>query len=360
MPALAVRPALTRGGPVLNIEHKYAVVLFAEEGDPLGSAAVEVDWEPAVQWTSFYFLRRGELPLNNGCGTASIFPLWDREVGEPYCRGVRVSIARNGRSPCTSDFPPSYFRRVAAKAAALFVQEGKLEKDSVYRYVVVALAGKGTANASSASGLQVEEQVKPLRLLDSSLREWQKRAMPVGLVDPDDMAVFITQDLLDQVASQTLAQRGRETGGVLIGHLHRDAALPEIFAEVTAQIPAEHTRGDAVKLTFTPDTWVAVDSAIKLRGRSEIYLGYWHSHPVFEWCKSRQCTLEKQANCHLAKDFFSADDEALLRAVFPRGHSLALVANDTAFTSLTYSWFGWREGSVQPRGYYRMGDHHAT
>jgi Prokaryotic homologs of the JAB domain len=345
---------------VLKNGHTFALVLFGDEGEPLGSAAVEVDWEPAVEWTSFYFLRRGELPLNGGRGTAFIQPLWDREVGAPYCRGFRVSIVRGRQSPCTSDFPVSYFRRLAAKAAALFVQQGKLEKGDVFRYVVVALVRDATAETSPVGGLQVEEQVAPLRLLESSLAEWQQRAAPVGMVDPDDMPVFAPQYLLDQVATQTVAERGRETGGILIGHLHRDITVPEIFAEVTAQIPAEHTRGDAVKLTFTADTWVAVDNAIKLRRRGEIYLGYWHSHPVRAWCASRDCTLEKQRNCKLAKDFFSVDDEALLRAVFPRGHGLALVANDTAFQDLTFSWFGWREGSIQPRGYYLMGDDHAT
>ena len=103
---------------MLKIDHKFALVLFGGEGEPLGSAAVEADWEPAVQWTSFYFVRRGELPLNNGCGTVSILPLWDRELKAPYCRGFRVSIARAGQSPCTSDFPPSYFRRVAAKGGS--------------------------------------------------------------------------------------------------------------------------------------------------------------------------------------------------------------------------------------------------
>jgi JAB domain-containing protein similar to deubiquitination enzymes len=345
---------------VLKNDHKFALVLFGDEGEPLGSAALEVDWEPAVQWTNFYFLRRGELPLNDGCGIALIQPLFDREVGAPYCRGFRVSIARTDQSPCTSDFPVSYFRRLAVKAAALFVEQGKLEKGDIFRYVVVALACDETASAATAGGLQVEERVAPLRLLESSLTEWQRRATPVGMVDPDDMPVFVPQYLLDQVAALTVAERGRETGGVLIGNLHRDATVPEIFAEVTAQIPAPHTRGDAVKLTFTADTWVAVDTAIKLRRSSEIYLGYWHSHPVRAWCASRECTLEKQRNCKLAKDFFSADDEALLRAVFPRGHSLALVANDTAFQELTFSWFGWREGSIQPRGYYLMGDDHAT
>ena len=354
-------PELHGGGPVLKNAYKFAFVLLEEEGGVIGSAAVEVDWEPAVNWTSFYFLRRGELPLNDGCGAVSILPLWDRQTGEPYCRGFRVSIARDGQAPCTSDFPASYFRRLAAKVAALFVERGKLQKDDVFRYVVVALASDESAEASdAANGLQVEERAVPLQLMKSSLNEWQKKAAPVGVIDPDDMPVFVPQGLLDQVAAQTLAERGRETGGILIGQLHHDPAVPEIFAEVTAQVPAEHTRGDAVKLTFTADTWVAVDSAVKLRRRSEIYLGYWHSHPVFEWCKSRECTLEKQASCKMAKDFFSADDEALLRAVFPRGHSLALVVNDTAFQDLTFSWFGWREGIIQPRGYYLMGDHHAT
>jgi hypothetical protein len=174
------------------------------------------------------------------------------------------------------------------------------------------------------------------------------------------MALFCPQHVLDQVAAQTLAERGRETGGILVGRLHRDPNLPEIFAEITAQIPAEHTHGDAVKLTFTPDTWSAVDAAIKLRGRSETYLGYWHSHPVFSWCRSRDCSLEKQRNCKLASGFFSADDQDVLRAVFPQGHNVALVANDTAFQDVTFSWFGWREGTVHPRGYYLMGDHHAT
>jgi hypothetical protein len=345
---------------MLTIDHKFTLVLFTDEGKPLGSAAVEADWEPAVQWTSFYFARRGELPLNNGCGTASILPVWDCELKAPCCRGFRVSIPRDGKSPCTSDFPSGYFRRFAVKLAALFIEEGKLAKDAVFRYVVIALEGRDSDSAPSVGGLQVEERFAPLPLLDSSLRDWERRTTPVGIIDPDDMPVLVPQQVLDQIAEQTHAERGRETGGVLIGNLHQDATVPEIFAEVTAQIPAEHTRGDAVKLTFTPATWSGVDAAIKLRGRSEIYLGYWHSHPVFAWCKARECTLEKQANCRLAKDFFSTDDEALLRAVFPRGHSLALVANDTAFTSLTFSCFGWREGAIHPRGYHLIGGPHAT
>ena len=71
-----------------------------------------------------------------------------------------------------------------------------------------------------------------------------------------------------------------------------------------------------------------------------------------EWCKGKSCTPEAQKTCHLAKDFFSADDDAVMRAAFPRAYSIAIVANDTAFTDLTFSMFGNREGLTQPRGFY--------
>ncbi len=60
--------------------------------------------------------------------------------------------------------------------------------------------------------------------------------------------------------------------------------------------------------------------------------------------RAKMCTLEQQQTCHLAKDFFSADDEAVMRAAFPRAYSIAIVANDTAFTDLTFSMFCNREG----------------
>ena len=66
------------------------------------------------------------------------------------------------------------------------------------------------------------------------------------------MPVFVSRRVLDEAAERTHAEEGSETGGILIGKLWRDADAGEIFAEVTAQIPAEHTSGSNVKLTFTP------------------------------------------------------------------------------------------------------------
>ena len=349
------------GGPVTTCDYRFALVIFRENGDRVGSASLNVDWEPAVQSAGFQLRRRGELPLNDGCGAASIVPRWDRELGQPYCRGFRVVFDRGCRSPCVSDYPTSYFRQLASKAASLFVEKGKLEDAEVFQYVAVAFAEEKSEHELHTGGLRIEEQVRPLRVIESSLAVWQQKSVQVGVVDDDDAPVFVPPCILDEVAAQTLAERGRETGGILIGHLHRDSDLPELFLEISAQVPAEHTRGDAVKLTFTHETWAAVDAAIKLRGHSESYLGWWHSHPVWKWCASRQCDLEKQKSCGL-QNIYSQDDQDLHRVCFPFGHSIALVANDTAFQDVTFSWYGWRAGSLQPRGYHRLikGDEHAA
>jgi hypothetical protein len=333
----------------LTFPYRFAIVLLREDGSTLGTVPADRDWEPVHEWTRFYFQRRGELPLD-GNGSASVFPLWDRQLGEPYCRGYRVEISRPGRRPLTSDFPNTHFREFASVAASLFTEQQELREGDSYSYLVVA--HPVPQEAPKAGGLSVTNASPRVPAQDASLEALLQRAKPTGVIDGDEMPVFVSRQLLQEAAERTHAEEGRETGGILIGMLWRDAAAGEIFAEATAQIPAEYTSGNNVKLTFTPQTWAAADAALRLRGRGESYLGYWHSHPVKFWCKAKVCTPEKQKSCHLAKDFFSADDKAIMRAAFPRAYSIAIVANDTAFTDLTFSMFGNREGILQPRGFY--------
>jgi hypothetical protein len=341
---------------MLKDDYRYALLLFRRDGSALGSASVTVDWEPAAEWTRFYNARRGGIPLC-GEGIASIEPLWDRTEGEPYMRGFRVAYASGGQK-VTSDFPSGYFSELAAKASAEFVKRGKLEAGDTYLFQAVAFAKNGNGKPAEGPALEVVEEKPYLEFVESRLDDFQRRSLPAGVVDADDMPVFIPQRVLDEAAALTRGVEGRETGGVLIGRLHRDAGLPEIFAEVSAQIPAEHTRGTVTKLTFTAETWSAASAAIRLRNQGEVYLGYWHSHPVREWCRNKECTLEKQKNCRLAKNFFSEDDVTVMRAAFPRGHSVGLVANDTAF-GLSFSLFGWREGKIQSRGFSILEEPHA-
>jgi len=333
----------------LTFPYRFALGLYGEEGNNLGTVLVKRDWEPAYEWTRFTHQRKGELALD-GDGSASVLPLWERTLGEPYCRGYRIQIEQPGRRPVAADFPNTHFRDFAAKVASVFVGQNKLREGETYTYMLVAHLAP--AEAPAAGGLAVTNVSPSVPARDGSLEDFLVRANPSGVVDADDMPVFVARQVLEQAAERTHAEEGTETGGILIGMLWKDAASKEVFAEVTAQIPAEHTSGNNVKLTFTAETWAAADAALRLRKRGEIHLGYWHSHPVREWCKAKECTPEKQKSCHLAKDFFSADDEAVMRAAFPRAYSIAIVANDTAFTDLTFSMFGNREGMTQPRGFY--------
>jgi hypothetical protein len=333
----------------LNFPYRFAVAMFGEDGTELGTVLVKRDWEPVADWTRFYYQRRGALPLAES-GSASILPLWEHTLGKPYCRGYRVQIEQPDRRPVASDFPNTHFRDFASSVASLYVEQKKLRAGEYYSYMVVAHPAR--TEALKPGGLSVVNTSPSLPVRDGSLATFMAKATPSGVIDSDDMPVFVHNHVLDETATLTQRHRGTEVGAILIGKLWRDEAVGEIFAEITAQIPAEHTLGTSVKLTFTAETWAAADAALRLRNRGESPVGFAHSHPVFSWCKGKACTPEAQKVCHLTKDFFSADDEAVMRAAFPRAYSVAIVANDTAFTDLTFSMFGNREGLTQARGFY--------
>lgn len=334
----------------LSLPFRFAVVLLGEARASTFAVPVERDFfEPEFQWTRFYWQRKGELGLDANKSASSVIPIWSR-AGEPYCRGYRIQIEKPEGEAVASDFPNTQFAGFAATAAARLVLEKKLREEEHYSYVVAAFPAR--QEEPDRDGFSVVDISPALPVQESSLDGFFERATPSGMIQGDDVPVFVSRQVLDHAAERTRAEAGTETGGILLGKLHRDAAAKEIFVELTAMIPAEHTTGTSVKLTFTPETWEAAEAALLLRGRGELLTGFAHSHPVFSWCAQKECTPEKQKNCRLAKDFFSADDEAVMRAAFPCPYHVAIVVNDTAFSDLTFSMFGYRKGSIQPRGFY--------
>ncbi len=342
----------------LSFPYRFAVIMCAEDGTDLGTVPAKRDWEPEHEWTRFFFQRRGLLSLDCVESASKVIPLWEHKLGEPYCRGYRIQIEAPGCRPVASDFPITQFREFAAAVASRYVEQKKLREGEFYSYNLVAHSAPPELPA--AGSLTVINASPGVPAQDASLNSFHSRSAPSGVIDMDDMPVFVSSQVLEEAAEQTHAREGLETGGILIGMLWRDPVEGEIFSEITAQIPAEYTCGSNVKLTFTPETWSAAAAAMRLRRRGEIYLGYWHSHPVRAWCKGKTCSLEAQKTCHLAKDFFSADDEAVMRAAFPRAYNIAIVANDTAFTDLTFSMFGNRKGVTQPRGFYVLEENCGT
>jgi hypothetical protein len=79
-------------------------------------------------------------------------------------------------------------------------------------------------------------------------------------------------------------------------------------------------------------------------------LGWFHSHPQLAWCREKKCSPEAQRRCAAAVGFLSAEDVALHRTMFPRAFTVALVMTHS-INGIRPRLFGWRAGSLEPRGY---------
>ena len=241
------------------------------------------------------------------------------------------------------------------------MDKGELEPGEPYVYHVCAypIASESAEKKSvrnsrpESSAFSVDVVPDPIPLVESQLESFRDRAMPadVECTDEGDVPVFFARSVIDEACALATEAGERETGGVLVGGLHRDPSKPEIFIEVVAQIPAKYAEATGTSFSFSPETWAAADAAIALRGRSELILGWWHSHPRF--CNP-ECPDERRRACLLSKAFFSADDIHLHRVCFPQPYQVALLISDLPDTGSTPTVFGWRTGMVSARGYYAV------
>jgi hypothetical protein len=339
-------------------DYRYVLELFRTSGEALGQVALTPDWEPAVECARFAGLRSfGEWATQSGA-EQSVEPVWDAHLGEPYVAAFRVHLAAPGAHEWMEDFPATrYFGESAREAAAQMAETGALGKGDRVLYRLAAFARPSPEAAASPFQFDAADTPPPLGLRQTAISGFLASSALCADRDDRDAEVLVPQRAVDEAAALTREAAARETGGILIGHLHRDPITREIFVEVTAQIPARHTKGDSVKLTFTSETWTDARRAIGLRRRDEIMLGWWHSHPAIEWCKA--CSPESQRVCRLATGFLSADDKALHRAMFPRAFSVALVMTH-ALTGMSAMLFGWRSGLLEARGFRLLGHDAAT
>jgi len=183
---------------------------------------------------------------------------------------------------------------------------------------------------------------KPLAGLEKDARTFGRR-------HESDLRVFLPGAVLRETMLASREAGSSEIGGILIGNFFRDPESRELYLEVTAQIPARHAGSSLTRLTFTPETWTAVQAAIDLRRRGETWLGWWHSHSFMK----KVCdTCEKKGKgCSSHAAFLSEQDLHLHRTVFSGAHHLALVLSDSPCSGFIWALFGWREGMVTLRGF---------
>jgi hypothetical protein len=344
---------------MLQNGYQYALLLYKMDGTLLGQAPIAVDWEPAAEWTRFQALRRGlAAPAERRAASIlpHVMPIWNSRRGEPYVRGFRLDLGAGD----ASDFDITYFQDLASAASSTLLERGELAAGDSYLYRAVAYpsppspADADLAAERPRAAFTAEVVIPPLDFRDGRLAAFTEESAPLGKHDTGagaaaaDISVFVPGALLDEVSDLTRRAGDRETGGILIGNLHRDPAAGDLFLEVTAQIPARHAEAELGRLSFLPADWTEVQAALDLRRQGEIMLGWWHCHLARLICKD--CSIESQRRCRFATGTFSEHDRHLHRTVFPRAYSVALVVNDAA-TGLSHSMFGWRQGRVAARGF---------
>jgi hypothetical protein len=355
------RPAPSRTAD----SYRYAIEYFKRDGTYLGPILIQPDFQPAKDWAYFMGMRIG-LPLVTTAAEGSVSPLWCEERGEPYLRGVRVETTAVGLEavggfgePVSCEIPKSYFKSLAERGSEEWVDKGKLGAGERYTYRVCAypIATDSSQADTQRDGtdelivFQVEAVSDPIPLMESQLETFLVRATPEGEQFEADVPVFIAQAVIDEACALAAQAGDKETGGVLVGQLHRDSSIPEIFIEVVAQIPAKYAEATGTSFSFTHETWAAADAAIELRGRDEIILGWHHTHPMF--CNP-ECPEERRKLCMFGRPFFSAEDIHLHRVCFPYPYQIALLISDLPDAGLTPALFGWRSGVVSARGYHAV------
>ena len=322
-------------------------MLRQDDGTSLGQFRVDVDWEPARELLRLIGLRRCETEAGANSGGITIEPVWAESDGEPHAIGARLS---DGDLSC--EVVLDYFKSLAVDLSSALVGKKLLKDGELFRFKLFAYRQEA---GSQPGGFQftVRNATPPVRFVDSSLEELRNQSVPSGEAENGDVPVFIPQSVLDEVETLTLEAGSLETGGILIGQLHRDAGVPEIAVVITAQIPAHFTESKTTSLTFTAETWTAVQAALDLRKSGEMMLGWWHSHPSFAFCNA-ECPPERRRVCALQKPFLSSPDLHLHRAVFAKAFHVALLANN-ADAGLGFALFGWCGGAIQRRGFHILG-----
>jgi proteasome lid subunit RPN8/RPN11 len=337
----------------LRSDFRYVAEASDREGRPLGEFPLVPDFGPIAEWTHLQGVRNGALPALAHHGPGAVEPVFDLALGRPFLGGIRVRFDAADPEQDPPTVPRSYFGQCVEQGAARLLHDGRLQAGASFVYRICAYpAARGRRITGATLWDEAEQGAAPLTLrhVDLATRLAHCTRLGQSAWNVADLPVLVHPGVLEEAIAMAQAAGEYETGGILVGHLHRDLASPELHLEITAQIPATQANAGHAHLGFTAETWSAVSAALALRKRNEMLLGWWHHHPHF----CRACAPEKRRDCTLSRPFFSRADCELHRTVFDAAYSIALLLSDIGEDTLSCDWFGWRHGIVAARGCYLL------
>jgi hypothetical protein len=245
-------------------------------------------------------------------------------------------------------FTTAYFSTQARQASRRFVESGVLKDGEAFEYYV--LANRRSSSVHTPTRFSFTEREMPLPIKEATIENFMAGALLFGTENARDLPVFFHWSVLEEASLLTRKAGSIETGGILVGHVCRDAARPELFLEITALIPAR-AKGELTRLSFTPDTWTDVQAAVDRRNRNEIWLGWFHSHSFYRERANQTESPDSSAQPAPAP-FLSDEDCKLHRICFPRAYCLALLVTDSPQSGMSWTTFGWRSGNLARRAFH--------
>ena len=201
---------------MVNIQYRFVMMLFRQDGVLLGEHPVTVDWKPAYEWAQFLAIRKGHMPPDTRA-SHSVKPIWHSTLGEPYMGGFQIILGRNGQNDLSSGFLSSYFKDLAEEVSSHFVANGTMKSGATFQYLMTAFADSIVPSAPSPSRLVVKETAGTIALCDTNRSVFQDRSMVFGDIQHDDIPVFIPRDILDEtepLASSRWIRNRRYSGGI--------------------------------------------------------------------------------------------------------------------------------------------------
>lgn len=100
-----------------------------------------------------------------------------------------------------------------------------------------------------------------------------------GEIRPDDVQVYIRQDVYKALEEFAVSDTRKELGSILLGdYIQKDDALHVVISNY---VEAKYTDASASTLTFTHETWDDIHSQHETRYPDRKIIGWQHTHPNY-------------------------------------------------------------------------------
>lgn len=173
-----------------------------------------------------------------------------------------------------------------------------------------------------SGGLEILQPVE--KLIPTEDRS--KDVEPKGVIQPDDLHIFLTEKILREVVDWSKTDLERELGGVFVGDLY--SCRGRLWLEIAGYIKAKHYQNTAASFRFTHDSFSAITREKEERFNDRTIVGWHHTHPGYGI-------------------FLSGTDMFSHRHFFNLPWMVAMVVDPRAGT---FGFFQWKKGQVVPCG----------